>query len=317
VKVLDAAGGGTWASVTQGVVYAADTGVSVSNMSVGGNGGDPALASAVDYAAALDVVQVAAAGNNGNTTYYYPAAYGPVIAVMATDAAGKRAAWSNYGDWCDLCAPGDSVLSLWKGDQTNWLSGTSMSSPHVAGIAALVRTQNGQLDALDTELVIRYSARDLGTAGRDSTYAWGLADLDAAMARANNLSLSTQDAAPGSSVGVRVNRPDRFGDLYVVLPSLSPRDPGSPLSDYFAGDDRVLPLTVDAVTVFSVIYSSFDVFDNFAGWLDASGQALATFNIPAGSYFAGQTVTFTGVTFDPKDLSKPSRVMNSVTLRIR
>src|SRR4029453_14618181 len=137
---------GSFVIIAQGIIYAAENGAQVSNYSIGGAGGDPGLEAAVAYAAGLDIVQVAAAGNSASNVAFYPAAYPDVISVMASDASEKRTLWSNWGDWCDLCAPGDAIYSLWKGDQTNVLSGTSMASPHVTAIAALPRTLTPQLD---------------------------------------------------------------------------------------------------------------------------------------------------------------------------
>jgi hypothetical protein len=317
VKVLDSTGAGTWTTISQGITYAADTGALVANYSLGGTGGDPGVESAVDYAASLDVVQVAAAGNNGNSTEFFPAAYDGVIAVMASDIQEKRAAWSNYGDWCDLCAPGDGITSLWKNGGTNALTGTSQSSPHVAGIAAMVRTANPQLDRVDVELVIEHSAKDLGTAGRDNVYQWGLADLHQALAKSVSLSLSTTSAGVGSSVDLHVARPDSGGDVYLLLPSISGRLPGVDLSAYFANCYRVLPLNDDLVTDLSLKLPNVGVFVNFLGYLDAAGYATATFVVPRGRLFLQQTVVFSGLLFDASDFSAPTHVLNSVQLEVQ
>jgi subtilisin family serine protease len=318
VKVLGSNGIGSWAAVAQGFTYAADNGASVLNASLGGVIGDPALSAAVDYANSVDVVQVAAAGNNGNSTPFYPAAYDHVIAVMATDANQQLPSWSDYGSWCDLCAPGDGILSLWPGGLTNWYSGTSMASPHVAGIAALVRTVNPQLDALDTELVIRYSATDLGTPGQDATYQWGLADLGQALLKAGNLTLSTQDAGFGSVVSIQIERADRPGDFYMILPSLSGSDPGFLLAPYFPADARTVPVNVDILTLVELFNSYPQYFFDFSGTLDASGRATALIAVPPGHLFApGQTVTFCAITFSPTDFSSVKTITNTVELHLK
>jgi hypothetical protein len=317
VKVLNSSGVGSWAGVAQGFTYAADNGASVLNASLGGIIGDPALAAAVDYANSLDVVQVAAAGNNGNNVPYYPAAYDHVIAVMATDSSQQRASWSDYGDWCDLCAPGDNILSLWSGGLTNWYSGTSMASPHVAGIAALVRTVNPQLDALDTELVVRYSTTDLGTPGIDTTYEWGLADLNLAMAKAGNLTLSSQDASVGSVVEIFVDRPDGPGDFYMILPTLSGSEPGFLLAPYFPSDARTIPINVDLLTSVVLFDAYPQYFLDFAGLLDGSGRATAHLAVPPGRMFIGQTLTFCAITFSPTNYSAVKAITNTVSLHVQ
>jgi len=138
VKVLADNGAGAHSAIAAGIIWAADNGAQIINMSFGGGGSTQTLEDAVNYAWSKGVVVVAAAGNNGNSYMVYPAGYTDCIAVAATDRDDARASWSNYGDWVDVAAPGTGIYSTIKGDSYGYKSGTSMASPHVAGLAALV-----------------------------------------------------------------------------------------------------------------------------------------------------------------------------------
>jgi len=140
VKVLSDAGAGAYSWIASGIVWAADNGAEIINMSLGGSSNSSTLEDAIDYAWSKGVVVVAAAGNNGNTSPMYPAYYTNCIAVAATDANDAKASWSNYGGWVDVAAPGASIYSTLKDNGYGYKSGTSMASPHVAGLAALVFT---------------------------------------------------------------------------------------------------------------------------------------------------------------------------------
>lgn len=152
VKVLDWWGSGTVSAVAQGIRWSADNGARVINLSLGG-GRSKTLERAVNYAWNKGAVLVCAAGNDGTSQRMYPAAYTNCIAVAATDQDDARASFSNFGaDWVDVAAPGVQIVSTVQ-DYWDWcslcylygyfegydaLSGTSMATPHVAGLAALV-----------------------------------------------------------------------------------------------------------------------------------------------------------------------------------
>jgi len=149
VKVLGDDGTGSYAAVANGITWAADHGAQVINMSLGGSTPSATLESAVNYAWGKSVVVVAAAGNDSSTTLSYPAAYSNAIAVAATNADDTLASFSNRGDWVDISAPGVSIYStvptgscpLCASSGYRYASGTSMASPFVAGLAALVITR--------------------------------------------------------------------------------------------------------------------------------------------------------------------------------
>jgi thermitase len=140
IKVLGDDGMGYWSWIAQGIIWAADNDAQIINLSLGGSDGSSTLEDAINYAWSKGVVVVAAAGNNGNTVPVYPAYYANCIAVAATDASDARPLWSNYGDWVDVAAPGYRILSTSKNDNYVYMSGTSMATPHVAGLAALLFT---------------------------------------------------------------------------------------------------------------------------------------------------------------------------------
>jgi len=177
VKVLSSTGSGTWDTVAAGVRWAADHGMNVASMSIGGSVGSQTLADAISYAYGKGVVLVAAAGNGGDGSSStietsYPAAYPEVIAVGAVDATLKVASFSSSAPYVALCGPGVSVNSTYKGSTYKLLSGTSMATPHVSATAALVlRTQisttydansNGVWDPAEVKAKLQASAVDLG-----------------------------------------------------------------------------------------------------------------------------------------------------------
>ncbi|OGE71996.1 hypothetical protein A2617_04975 [Candidatus Daviesbacteria bacterium RIFOXYD1_FULL_41_10] len=151
VKVLNQAGSGYYSWVAAGIIYAADHGAKVINLSLGGNVKSTTLENAVNYAWGKGAVVVAAAGNSNNSSKTYPGAYSNAMAVWASDQNDNKASFSSYGGWVDIGAPGVSILStipLGKdtkdGNQDGYYlaSGTSMATPGVAGLAGLLFSQH-------------------------------------------------------------------------------------------------------------------------------------------------------------------------------
>ena len=141
VRVLDNNGSGTMAAVANGIAYAAQNGADVISLSLGGSVGSSALQSAVQQAWNSGAVVVAAAGNSSSSAPSYPAYYSQAIAVASTDSNDNLSYFSNYGSWVDVAAPGSNIYSTYINSSYTSLSGTSMATPHVAGLAALLDSQ--------------------------------------------------------------------------------------------------------------------------------------------------------------------------------
>ncbi|MDR6224067.1 S8 family peptidase [Desmospora profundinema] len=141
VKVLNQNGVGTLFDVARGIVFAANMGARVINLSLGGPVRTNTLRDAVNHAWQEGAVVVAAAGNNGTNLRQYPAAFRRAITVAATNASDRRASFSNFGKWVDVAAPGVRIMSTYIGSRYVRLSGTSMAAPHVSGLAALLAGQ--------------------------------------------------------------------------------------------------------------------------------------------------------------------------------
>jgi subtilisin family serine protease len=165
-------------TIAQGILYAVDHGAKVINMSIGGTLYSQLLDDTIQYAISKGVVVVAAAGNSGTNEYSYPASYDGVISVGATNDQKKLATFSTYGPGVDVVAPGDNIYSTIYdpsiGSTYYYLSGTSMATPVVSGVASLLKTKYPNLTSYDIEQILEETATDLGTKGYDIKYGYGL-----------------------------------------------------------------------------------------------------------------------------------------------
>ena len=190
VKVLGSTGSGSFSAIISGLQWCVNNNIAVANFSLGSST-DPGttVRTAFDNAYAAGLIIVASAGNSGAgvDTVGYPAKYASVIAVGSTTSTDGLSSFSSTGPTVEIAAPGSSILSTVIGGGYGNLSGTSMASPHVAGVAALVvstgltdSSGNGLIND-EVRTILQTTAQDLGTAGRDNSFGYGLVDADAAV----------------------------------------------------------------------------------------------------------------------------------------
>lgn len=196
VKVLNKNNFGSWEDIANGIYYAVDNGASIINFSIGGTSHSDTLKNAVDYAWNNGVLVVCAAGNSNKDTADYPAIYPNAMAISATTIPDVKASYSSYGPDIELTAPGgdygdedgdghdDMVLqnTLWH-KQTGYYyySGTSMATPHVVGVAALMKSIDPSLTNVQLRNMLIATAEDIGAPGWDEYFGYGMVDAYAAV----------------------------------------------------------------------------------------------------------------------------------------
>ena len=173
-------GNGTTADVANCINWAASKGVKVISMSLGGGASttlQQAVSNAYKNGAANGAVVIAAAGNDGDATLNYPAAYAEVVSVAATDNRDARASFSNANSDVEVAGPGVNTLSTRRGGGYLSLSGTSMATPHVSGVAAVLWQLNPGQTAAGIRSLLTSRVDDLGAPGRDTSFGFGRVNL--------------------------------------------------------------------------------------------------------------------------------------------
>ena len=205
IKVLSNSGSGNASAIAQGIASAVSGGAKVMNMSLGGQGSCPSYyQTAINSAVSAGVTVVIAAGNdNTRVENFTPANCQNVIVVAATGPNDEKAAYSNYGSLITVAAPGGNsassanctaancILSTWPGSlKYKAIQGTSMASPHVAGVVALLYARNPNLTFAQVKQIITSTADDVGPAGRDDQFGAGRVNAARAVA-------AVTDSTPG------------------------------------------------------------------------------------------------------------------------
>ncbi|MGI2326722.1 cell wall-binding repeat-containing protein [Planococcus sp. YIM B11945] len=160
VKVLDDAGGGDSEKIAYGIIYAADQGADIINMSLGG-GYSRVIEYALKYAYDRGVTIVTASGNDGYEELSYPASSKYTIAVGSTNRLDLVSDFSSYGKGLDLVAPGSDIPSLVPDGNATLMSGTSMATPHVAAVAGVLKSLNPALTSGQIQTLLTVSADDV------------------------------------------------------------------------------------------------------------------------------------------------------------
>lgn len=224
VRVLGADGSGSSSDITSAINWASTHGAKVLNLSLGGTSYSTSMQNAVTSATNAGALVIAAMGNcrtaGGGCPYAnptaYPAAYSNVMAVAATNRSDTYAYYSQYGSHCDIAAPGGamtylhdpggiySTLPTYTVDMTgdgfsknyDYLQGTSMATPYVSGMAALIWSVSPSLTPAQVQQVMQDTAVDLGPTGWDANYGYGRID---ALAALQSVSLSAPTLSPISN----------------------------------------------------------------------------------------------------------------------
>ncbi|MEM2759483.1 MAG: S8 family serine peptidase [Nitrososphaerales archaeon] len=186
IRITDTNCYGYYSTMAKGIVFAADNGARVANISFRIFNGDT-LTDAAKYMYNKGGWVVAAGGNTGTYENYKDNPY--IISVSATDSTDNITSFSSYGPYIDFAAPGSSIYTTSNGGSYGYKSGTSFSSPVTAGLIALMFSQSPGMTSNDVYDILKRSAVDRGTAGYDNYYGWGRIDAYNALKLASSYNL--------------------------------------------------------------------------------------------------------------------------------
>ena len=194
VKIDDANGVMSTANVAKGIIWAADNGASIINLSLGSTADSITLKNAIDYAYNKGCAIFAASGNDSLTAVCYPARYPNVMAVGATANGTARVSWSNYGPGINVVANAGYNSTTPAGGYKS-LSGTSLSTPQVAGLASLIWAISPDLTNEQVYRLIEQGAKTLGGGYNEQT-GYGLIDIGNTLRLAQETAGDTDSRIP-------------------------------------------------------------------------------------------------------------------------
>lgn len=243
-KALDRSGSGSEDDLANAIIHAAQQNASIISMSWGSNYDSMLIYEAIKFAYDHGALLVASAGNSRNDIKSYPAAYDEVIAVSATDQQDRPAFFTNFGDWIELAAPGAQIYSTVLNNNYSYKSGTSMSCPHVVGVAALVWSEFPNMTRDQVRFHLRYTADDLGDAGFDEYYGYGRINAT----RAVNQFLPEHDLLIRGSESPSYVELDETGVFNVTILNYGARDEEDVVVWLSANSTHMSSYTIDFLT---------------------------------------------------------------------
>ncbi len=305
IKIADdtTSGGSTASSLIKGLKLAQAAGARVVNISYDGKQTTIAMKEACDDAVAAGVTIVCAAGNGSTSTPWYPCSYDSVISVVnltSTNDWSTRSSSSNYGSTCDISAPGTGLTSISYSGASAYstVSGTSFSSPVVAGVAALLYAEYPKLTDAQVKEILYNTATDIYATGYDTDSGWGRVNAAAALGAASEapstltVTLDPNGGAldEGVSTAVSVTR----GSTYGTLPS--PSRTGYSFIGWYTDATNGHPV------LSSTKVTATDDHTLYARW---KADPVVTFDVQAAGVTApaSQTVTWGGTATDPSTLA--------------
>ena len=182
LRALGDDGRGTYANIALAIHYAADNGADVINLSLGGTAPSTALAEQIVYATDHGCLVVAAAGNSGVQGVLYPAAIDGVLGIAASTSLDQPYSGNSRGPELDVTAPGVGIYATLRSGLYGVMTGTSMATPHVSAVAALLQSYRTDLTWQQTAQAITSTAVDIDVPGWDDRTGWGRIDAAAALA---------------------------------------------------------------------------------------------------------------------------------------
>ncbi|MCW5619758.1 MAG: S8 family serine peptidase, partial [Burkholderiales bacterium] len=226
IRVTDTAGYGYSSAIANGIVWAADRGARVVNLSFRNVAGDSMVIDAANYMRSKGGVVVAAGGNTGGELVL-PAS-SSITAVSATNSADSRTSWSSWGNYIDVAAPGEGIWTTTSSGGYGGSSGTSFSSPVTAGVYALMMTANPALSPAELDDILFTTTVDINAPGWDVYTGHGRVNAAAAVQKALSTGSADQQAPTASitsptggtlsgTVAVQVSAADNIGVTRVDL----------------------------------------------------------------------------------------------------
>lgn len=198
--VVDPAGSASYSNIANAIIFAADCGVRVINISIAGSSASSTLENAVTYAWNKGSLIFAGAGNAGTTALSYPAACSKAIAISSTDSTDNKSSFSNYGSWISMAAPGSAIYTTVNGGGFASVSGTSFSSPIAAGLAGLILSVNPDLTNQQVKDIMIMSVDDLGAQGFDNYFGYGRINIEKSLGTAATFVTQADTMAPSVTI---------------------------------------------------------------------------------------------------------------------